>query len=193
MAPELEAGERSPDFDLHVLSDPDTDPSAHQSEWRRLFEHFTPRLDGYFATRVPDEAERADLIQDIWHKALLHIAQLRTPAVLWNWLRRVGENRLIDTRKAAATARRRVEEHAAELHFELETSPPLSALEQLVSNPFQGEMGQRFARLSERDQRVVRLAMEAVPHEDIARELRLPSAAASRQLLARIRRTLQGR
>lgn len=178
-------------FDLLLLGNPDADPDAHQREWRRVFSHFTPRLDNYFSGRVPNAVDREDLIQHIWYKAILHVDNLPDASVLWNWLRTVGDNRLTDLRRSDAVAQRHAEEHAAELRHELQTSPPLSPLEMLASNPFDGDMGRRFAALPELDRQLVLLAMEEVPHDEIARRLGLSSAAASRQRWHRLRRSLR--
>ena len=178
-------------IDLRLLGDPDTDPDAHRREWTRVFNHFTPRLDNYFSGRVPSADEREDLIQHIWYKAILHVDALPDAAVLWNWLRRVGDNRITDLRRSAAVAERHAEEHAADLRHEMATSQPQSSLDRMASNPFDGEMGRRIAALSELDQKLVRLAMDDVPHDEIARQLGLSSAAACRQRWHRLRQSLR--
>lgn len=176
--------------DLKLLGDPDADTVTRSSEWRRVFEHFTPRLDDYFLHRVPDSDERDDLLQHIWYKAVLHIGSLPSSDVLWNWLRRVGENRLIDLQRSAASGVARAEEHAAEVRHELSISDSPSALDVLASNPFDGVIGQKFAALSQEDRTIILLALDAVPHAEIARHVGLPSAAASRQRWSRLRRIL---
>jgi RNA polymerase sigma factor (sigma-70 family) len=178
-------------FDLQLLGDPDADPDAHRREWTRVFNHFTPRLDSYFAARVPNKSDREDLIQHIWSKAILRVSSLSDASVLWNWLRRVGENRLTDLQRSGLVVERYAAAHAADVRHELATSPPPSALDHLVSNPFDGEVGRQFAALSPLDQQLVILAMDEVPHEEIARRLGLPSAAASRQRLHRLRSVLR--
>lgn len=183
------------DFDLRLLGDPDTDPNAHQREWRRLVEHYAPRLDGYFADRIPERVDRDDLLQHVWYKAMLHVRSLPNATVLWNWLRRVGENRLTDVARSGAVALRHAEAHAAELRHELEAGGQVDAREEMVdldALDLEGDVGRRFAALSEADRQLVMLVIEGVPHETIAARLGLPSAAASRQRWSRLRRSLRG-
>ena len=187
------AGARA-DFDLALLGDPDSDPAAHRREWTRLFEHYTPRLDGYSAGRLPERADRDDLLQHIWFKAVLHVRSLPNAGVLWNWLRKVGENRLTDVRRSGAIAARHAEAHAAAVRHELKTTrdSEVNTDAQLEAADLDGEVGRRIAALSEDDRQFVLLVIEKMSHEEIAKRLGLPSAAASRQRWSRLRRGLRG-
>jgi DNA-directed RNA polymerase specialized sigma24 family protein len=184
-------------FDLELLKDPDSDPTAHTSEWRRLFEHFTPRLDSYFRERVPNLADREDLISVIWERTVENLHRLDSAAVFWNWFRRVGENRLVDVQRSLATEIRAQEQLAREyLSFDTAVDDVLA---RLSTDRYAGtgmspeDLRSRYLSLTDLDRTFVLLILNDLPHRQIATRLGLPSEAASRQRWKRIRARLMGR
>jgi RNA polymerase sigma factor (sigma-70 family) len=179
-------------FDLVVLRDPDGDPDAHQREWRRLVEHFVPRLNSYFRLKVPAPDERDDLVQHILFKAVLNVRGIHASAALWNWLRKIGENRVIDLQRSEQSTARHLEQQAAELEFASEAALSDGLVDlPLDSAEGEGELGRRVAALSALDRQLLTLVANDVPHETIAKQLGLPSAEASRQRWSRLRRKLR--
>ncbi|WP_309670069.1 sigma-70 family RNA polymerase sigma factor [Gemmatimonas sp.] len=178
-------------FDLGALRDPDADPEAHQREWRRFFAHFVPRLDSYFQLKVPAPDDRDDLIQHILVKAVLNVRGIRASAALWNWLRKIGDNRMFDLRRSAQSTARRVEQQKAELLAESESHPNTGPSDaRLDPAGGDGALGRRIAALSDVDRQLLDLVANDVPHEVIAQRLGFASADASRQRWSRLRRKL---
>jgi RNA polymerase sigma factor (sigma-70 family) len=183
-------------FDLELLQDPDSDPSAHATEWRRLFEHFTPRLDSYFRERVPNLADREDLISVVWERTVENLHRLNSPSVFWNWLRRVGENRLVDVQRNRAAEKRSQELLTREYVAADITVDDVVA--RLSTDPYAGtgitpeELRSRYLSLSEPDRTFVLLILQDLSHRQIATRLGLPTDQASRQRWKRIRARLRG-
>jgi RNA polymerase sigma factor (sigma-70 family) len=179
-------------FDLGALRDPDADPEAHQREWRRLVAHFVPRLDSYFQLKVPAPDDRDDLIQHILVKAVLNVRGIQASAALWNWLRKIGDNRLFDLRRSAQSTARHIEQQAAELMAETQAHATTEVCDARL-DPANGDgaLGRRIAALNDVDRRLLDLVANEVPHEEIALRLGLASADASRQRWSRLRRKLR--
>jgi DNA-directed RNA polymerase specialized sigma24 family protein len=184
-------------FDLELLKDPDSHPVAHASEWKRLFEHFTPRLDSYFRERVPDVSDREDLISVIWERTVENLHRLDSDAVFWNWFRRVGENRLVDIQRSRTSERRSREQLDREC-MSSDTAVD-DVLSRLSTDPYAGtgigpdELRSRYLLLSDPDRAFILLILNDVPHRQIATRLGLVSEQASRQRWKRIRARLRGR
>ena len=185
-----------PDFDLDLLRDPDSDPVAHASEWQRLFEHYTPRLDGYFRDRVPDPTDRDDLIAVIWERTVQNLHRLDSPAVFWNWLRRVGENRLVDVHRSRAAERHALEGLGTE-PLSFAASVDEDALTRLSADPYFGtgigpeDLRSRYLSLTEDERNFVLMVLRDRSHKEIAAHLGLASEQASRQRWKRIRERLK--
>lgn len=173
---------------------------AREAEWRRVFEHFDPRLRSYFAARVPDEDALDDLMARLWRRALRGLPELRYAAGAWNWLVRVGTNLTTDDWRRARVRQSR---HDAWRRDELPTEPavPAPALSgdaddddgpaALVDAAAVRAALETFAPV---DAAVLRLRLlEGLEHEDIAERLGLPSAAAARKRFSRARAVLQER
>jgi len=186
----------TPAFDLELLRDPDTDPAAHQLEWKRLFEHFSPRLDSFFRSRVPENSDREDLISSVWQRTLENLHRLDSAAVFWNWLRKVGENRLIDLHRSRAAENRQLDQVGLDSKNRDESSID-DILSRLASDPYAGtgigptELRSRYLSLSSSDRALVGLILLDLPHREIAARLGLASEQASRQRWRRIRARLR--
>lgn len=179
-------------FDLATLGDPVTDAMAFEHAWWRFEAHFSPRLHSYFQQEVPAPDERDDLIQHILIKATLHIRSVQSVGVLWNWLRKIGHNRLTDLRRSAKSNARHIELLTADLMEEEQGAPRAQATDPRL-DPFarEGELGRRIAALSAMDRQLLDLVADKVPHDEIAAQLGLASADASRQKWSRLRRKLR--
>jgi len=90
------------EVDITLLKGQRGDSIEREQEWLRVFNHFQPRLRGFFATRQSDQMALDDLLAEIWQRALGHIASVRGAEVLWNWLTTIGNNLLKDQRRKSA-------------------------------------------------------------------------------------------
>lgn len=182
-------------FNIELLSEAESDETARDREWLRVYRHFTPRLSSFFQARVETQVQLDELIAEIWRRALLNVHSLRSPRAAWTWLTTIGVNLLRDMGRDRIAARRRYERFEVYLPDPVETQ---TILDRLAEDAFDGRVERssfaaRLALLSSEDHELLRLyAVEELPHEDIAILLKLPSAAASRQRLRRIREALRG-
>lgn len=183
------------DFDIALLADPEADEEAREREWLAVYRHFTPRLLSFFERRAETRGELDELVAEIWRRALLNVRSLRSPRAAWTWLTTIGVNLLRDMGRDRASAQRREQRFQVYLP---EPAEPETVLERLAEDPFDGRVDRaafaaRLATLSPGDRELLRLfAVEELSHDEIAAQLGMPSAAASRQRLRRIRETLRG-
>jgi RNA polymerase sigma factor (sigma-70 family) len=176
-------------FDLALLQGTSGDKAAQDNEWLQVFRHFNPRLNSFFADRCGDWFPVDELLTDLWSRACLHIRSVRSAEALWSWLTTIGNNLLTDKRRYTkrsreilftdiGTAEGKVEEFIAGW-----IQPVTSAVEHSVLNT-----------LPDEDRELLALyAIDGLSHDEIAGRLGLPSAAASRQRLRRLRLRLINR
>lgn len=179
------------DFSIAQLTDSSVDPEVRDAEWRKVFGHFDPRLREFFRYRVKSESELDELLSEVWRRVLLGIKNLSSHRAAWTWMTTIGVNVLKSTGRSQFRSRRREEE------FEREALADsafvfLSRIEE--DSPHETKLTAALARISAlpaEDQELVRLIAEEMPHAEIAKRLKLPSAAACRQRLRRIRVAVQ--
>lgn len=184
------AGEEHFVFDLALLADPDAaDPVARRREWDRTYTHYTARLHRYFGREVPHDADREDLIQDIWSRVIPNLSKLKHPAVMWSWLIRTGTRKRIDQGRAEATARRNAKERPDELSSALLSAPATDALTSLTEDATPTELSaiaQHLVGLNEEERRLLYLKAAGRSHDEMAAQLGLKDAATSRKRWQRV-------
>lgn len=176
-------------FDLALLADPDADPVARRREWDRTYTHYTAMLHRYFAREVPQQADRDDLIQEIWSRILPNLGTLEHPAVMWSWLTRTGQRWLIDRGRAAGTARRNAKARPDELNNALLSATTTDALTALTENAVPTELSaitEHLVGLKVEERQLLDLKAAGRTHEEMAALLGLKNAAASRKRFERV-------
>lgn len=179
------------DFSISQLIDSSIDPEVRDAEWRRMFSHFDPRLREFFQHRVKSELELDELLSEVWRRVLIGIHNLSSHRATWSWMTTIGVNVLKSKGRSESRSRRREEE------FEREVSAdPTVVFVSRIDEDSRDEtrLAAALARISAlpaEDQELVRLVANEVPHAEIAKLLNLPSAAACRQRLRRIRVAVQ--
>lgn len=177
-----------PPFDLALLADETAPEPLRQTEWRRFFRHFDPRLRSFFATRVPDEDELDDLVAELWRRVLLRVGRLKSASALWSWMVQIGVNLLRDLGRQGV----RREGHRVSLQELTEAELRDMVVPRVVDRPDTGPHGEHLKgilkRLSAVDRELLELyAIDELTHAEIATRLSLPGAAASRKRLQRLR------
>jgi RNA polymerase sigma factor (sigma-70 family) len=179
------------DFDPQRLSDLSLPEDEREACWLLLHRHYSPRLASYLARRVPVSHGVDEVVAEVWRRVFLKIQTLQSSKAMWSWLTTIGNNLLIDLgRRDQVQGRREVlwtdgERDAAvrEVVAGWSGSTPLSDVRE----------ADVLARLSGEDREYLELfAIDSLGHEEIAKRLNLPSAAASRQRLRRLRQRLIG-
>lgn len=179
------------DFSIARLIDSSVDPEIRDAEWRQVFSHFDPRLRAFFQRRVKSESELDELLSEVWRRALLGIKSLSSHKAAWTWMTTIGVNVLKSTARSESRSRRREEE------FEREASadPAFVFLSRIEEGSLhETKLAAALARISalpSEDRELIRLVADEIPHSEIAKRLKLPSAAACRQRLRRIRVAVQ--
>jgi len=178
-------------FSILQLTDPGVPSEMRDAEWRRVFGHFDPRLREFFARRVKSESELDELLSDVWRRVLLGIKNLQSHRAMWSWLTTIGVNALKSRGRSESRSRR----HQEEYERQVSADPAVVFISRIdEDSPDETHLATALARisaLSAEDQELVRLVANEVPHAEIAKRLRLPSATACRQRLRRIRVALQ--
>lgn len=177
-------------FKLSLLRGDEGSSQDRDLEWLRVFRHFDPRLRDFFGRR--EQALPADeIVGEVWGRAFLFISTLKDAAALWSWLTAIGNNVIRDRMRShlrhptgslsesdVATA---VEESFVRAWIDVENDTAVS-----------GDILSLISRLPPADRELLRLvAVDGLSHDEIATQLGLPSAAASRQRLRRLRMQLQ--
>ncbi|MDP9179614.1 MAG: sigma-70 family RNA polymerase sigma factor, partial [Gemmatimonadota bacterium] len=183
-------------FAPSVLADVASDAAAREAEWRRVFQHFDPRLRSYFRLRVLDEDQLDVLLGEIWRRAVLKIGGLRSCGAAWSWLTRIGINLLRDWGRRAASERRRTRRVAALADADREAwilgrvvDEPTAAATAITPDMVDRAIG----RLDVNEQLLFRLwVVDELSHEELAAHAGVGTAATSRQRMKRIRDKLLG-
>ncbi len=179
--------ERYEIFDLERLRNASAPSDARETEWLRVFRHFHPRLTTYFAGRIQSPDDVDDLLGEIWRKALLGIRSLHSQAAMWAWLITIGNNLLRDEWRRRSRLGARIPLTDAESQ---------QGMRHLIAGwsvgPDEGgdevdDFLAPFKGLEPQDVELLRLLVAGHNHAEISAALALPSAAASRQRLHRIR------
>jgi RNA polymerase sigma factor (sigma-70 family) len=179
------------DFDPQRLGDLSLPDDEREACWLRLHRHYSPRLASYLARRVPVSHGVDEVVAEVWRRVFLKIQTLQSSKAMWSWLTTIGNNLLIDLgRRDQVQARREV----------LWTDGERDAAVREVVAGWSGSTPHSdvrepnvLARLSCEDREYLELfAVDGLGHEEIAQRLNLPSAAASRQRLRRLRQRLIG-
>lgn len=181
------------EFSPALLADPDADPELRAAEWRRVFGHFNPRLLSFFKPRVSSGDMLDTLVAEVWRRALLRIGGLQSPAAAWTWLTTIGTNLLRDQQRRVAAEARRWARAEAELTAEASLQV-LGRVEEDFVDDERADLAQAIlAQIPLSDRQFLELvALDDLTHQEIADRLGLPSAAASRQRLRRLRLQLRG-
>lgn len=176
------------DVNLRVLKGREGDSDDRDAEWLKVFRHYDPRLRSFFVWRFASEDELEDHLAALWARAFLFVGSLKSPAALWSWLTTIGNNVFHDEQRRRT---RRPQLLESEMHGHE------GALEVLIagwtadideSDQHREEASVILDALDAEDREFLELyAVDGLSHEEIARRLGLPSAAASRQRLRRIR------
>lgn len=182
-----------PTFRLEALTGLAGD-SEREQEWRRLFEHFQPRLVSYFARRVDSEDQLDELTSEIWRRLLLNIHKLKSTNAFWSWMLQVGRNILADWGRGG------IRMNGRQVAMEELTASDAAAL--ITPFIFDGDDGSQdipdlveaLAQLPAEDRALLELiVVDDMSHADVAIRLRLDSAAACRKRLQRIKAKLRER
>lgn len=184
---ESEQRAERPRFNLLALKGDDGD-EERSHEWRAVVHHFEQRLAGYFRQRVDGVMLIDDLLQEIWLRACLHIHSLRSDGALWNWLTTIGTNLLRDeiSRKKLPVLSGDRELRDADVR-----AVEFLGIEQSDAEGIELRTESVRAKCSEEEWELLNLlAVDGLSHEQVAAKLGLPSAAASRQRLRRLRERL---
>lgn len=180
------------EFSVEQLVDGALEPAAREDAWRSVFRHYDPRLRDYFRGRVGSESDLDELMSEVWRRVLLGISKLRSHRAAWTWMTTIGVHVL----RSSGRSQRRLDRRIAA--FEREAAPAPSSIEFL--SRIEAELPEddrvstalaRIASLPPSDQEFIRLVAEEVSHVEIAKRLNLPSAAACRQRLRRLRVAIQ--
>ncbi len=177
-------------FKLGVLRGDEGSSQDRDMEWLRVFRHFDPRLRDFFGRR--DQSLAGDeVVGEVWGRAFLFIATLKDAAALWSWLTTIGNNVIRD----------RIRSQVRHPSGSLSNSRDAAAVEESFVRTWidaENETAVRvdvqslISRLPPADRELLRLvAVDGLSHEEIATQLGLPSAGASRKRLQRIRLRLQ--
>ena len=178
------------DFDPQLLGDLSLPPEAREACWLRLYRHYSPRLASYLARRVPSGHSVDEVVAEVWRRVFLKVGTLKSSRAMWSWLTTIGNNLLIDlSRRDQVRARREVLWSDGERDAGVrEVLAGWSGSAAAPSEPAEAAM---LAGLSSEDREYLELyAVDGLSHEEIARRLKLPTAAASRQRLRRLRQRL---
>jgi len=188
-----------PTFNLAALADPD-DP-AREAEADRFFQHFDPRLRGYFRGRTDRPDELDDLMGGLWKRAIIRIQALQSSGAAWSWLTTIGENLLKDRGRLQrsqmdALQRFHAKEQANEAErLEGDGLPEIMGDDALEAIPasVREAVRQRWSALPEGDRLFLQaLTQQELTHEEAAKRFGLPSADASRSKYQRLKRRLRG-
>jgi len=178
--------------DLTLLRDPSSAQGAREAEWVRVYRHYGPRLESFFAGRLLRRADLDALLSDIWGRAFLNIHTLRSVSAMWSWLTTIGNNALRDRY-------RRERSNPEVLWTDAEQDRRKHALlAGWAGDAPTSELGDdaraaALATLSDEEREFLELyAVDGLSHGEIAIRLGLGSAAASRQRLRRLRLRLTG-
>jgi RNA polymerase sigma-70 factor (ECF subfamily) len=177
-------------FKLSLLRGDEGSSQHRDLEWLRVFRHFDPRLRDFFGRR--DQALPVDeIVGEVWGRAFLFISTLKDTAALWSWLTAIGNNVIRD----------RVRSHLRHPMGSLSESDVAIATEESFVRAWidvenetavSGDIQSLISRLPPADRELLHLvAVDGLSHDEIATQLGLPSAAASRQRLRRLRMQLQ--
>jgi len=180
-------------FKLGLLRGDEGSSQDRDSEWLRVFRHFDPRLRDFFGRRNQTLAVD-EVVGEVWGRAFLFISTLKDAAALWSWLTTIGNNVIRDRMRSQlrhptgslseskdATA---VEESFVRTWIDRENEAAVRVdVQSLIS------------RLPPVDREFLRLVVvDGLSHDEIATQLGLPSAGASRKRLQRLRvRVQEGR
>lgn len=192
--PSHSMGGSQPRFDLALLTGSHAAGSAGQAEWRRVFNHFNPRLNSYFARRVEDRDALDDLISEIWRRVMLNVHLLKSQNALWSWMLQIGVNLLRDLgRQGVRQNGRRISlDHLAPAELEQLIVPRL--LDEPGSIVDGDSLREALGELAPMDRELLELhVIDELTHAEIASRLNLDSEAASRKRLQRLRSQLKGR
>lgn len=178
---------RSFDFNIAILHDLGAAEDRRDAEWRRVFEHFDPRLRAFFAHRTESGDELDELMSELWRRVLLGVHRLESHRAAWNWMVRIGTNVLLGRGRTATRGRKRAELIQDVLSTEVGPAFIDRVFDDAPDDESRATVLARIEALPEDDRRLIALVAEDLAHAEIARRLSLASAAASRQRLRRIR------
>lgn len=178
------------DFDPQLLGDLSRPSDEREACWLRLHRHYSPRLAQYLGRRIPSSHSVEEVIAEVWRRAFLKVGTLRSSRAMWSWLTTIGNNLLTDLmRRDQVRAKRErlwsTTEIAAGINEVLEGWN--------TSDNAEGDVvgAEILDRLSSEEREFLELyAVDGLSHEEIAHRLGLPSPAASRQRLRRLRQRL---
>jgi RNA polymerase sigma factor (sigma-70 family) len=190
------------EFDPALLGNPSADEVERDAEWRRVFEHFDPRLREFFSYQRPAPDELDDLLLHIWRAALRGFGSLQSPRAAWSYLVSVGKNYLRDQWAAEARQDRNLDLYGRHIAVEEELRKELpNVLDRLVREdtwsagrwPVEPEeFEERMSQLSDVDRELILLRhLRGLTHEQAAEELDITHGAA-RKRYSRILKHLRG-
>jgi len=176
-----------------LLADPDNNGPEREREWSRIFHALTPRLRHFFAHRVEFD-ELDDLIANIWQRAVLRIGALDEPDALWAWLVTIGVNLVKDGIRTAVRQRERIGSKVALDPMEIdERVAERLAGDFLITAQLQEASKLLRESVSDSEWELLQLwAVDDLKHAEIADQMGLASAVASRQQISRLCRRMRG-
>lgn len=178
---------RSFDFNLAALHDMGVAADQRDAEWRRVFEHFDPRLRDFFEHRTESGDELDEVMSELWRRVLLGVHRLESHRAAWNWMVKIGTNVLLGRGRTSTREWKRAEQIQGVLCTEVGPALIERLFDEAPDDDRRATVLARIESLPEEDRRLIALVAEDLAHAEIARRLSLASAAASRQRLRRIR------
>jgi RNA polymerase sigma factor (sigma-70 family) len=192
-------GRRPVDFNLAFLVDRrlrESDPARADAEWEKFFYGYYDRLDDYFSFAVPDDDDRADLVQQVFVNAYKAISfsehPLTSTAAAWSWLRMIGKNILRDGYDKADVTERTLSRHGeyARVDEELQRHET-DVLERLaLDDPFadgpwgidRATFAERIGRVTDQDRKLLTLRFaHDLEWEEVAEAMGITAAAARKR------------
>lgn len=84
------------DFDIDISTCVRRCQGGDRAAFRRLFDHYQPRLT-YYVRRLDGDGQHEDILQDVWATVFEKIGQLKEPAAFSAWIYRIARNAVLGT------------------------------------------------------------------------------------------------
>ena len=168
--------------------------SESEAEWRRVWEHFHPRLDEHFREQTRDAALADEVVSHVFRRALLRLHEIAAADAAWNWMCRTGRNHLIDLHRRQQAQGRLHAGYQAEIVGTGDDVVPADIVLRLIEPDKSDDDGRirlpidratyeaRLAQLSPEDLRLLHLIeLEGKTHVEAARELGIQPATSRKR------------
>lgn len=172
-------------MDLSLLTGSSGSLAAQEAEWLRVYRHFGPRVESFFARRLPSRPELDVFVSDLWERVVLNVHTLRSPKAMWSWLTTIGNN-LLQDRYRREKAKREILWSDAERDERVVAV--IAGWTGDVTHDDDSAGHRLLSTLTPEEYEFLALyGIDHLSHSEIAKRLGLASADASRQKLRRLR------